>query len=114
MANAYSSKRNPALQNVDRPFTEIFQLLRQLPSVSKSITSYSDDELNIANALQQHAETASQTIISGIQSLGVILATAADNQDMGLGQNDVMAIGWLLNSLGELLENCHTYSRQNT
>lgn len=113
MANAYSSKCNPALQNVDRPFTEIFQLLPKLSNYAGSIKFLSPEELNIFHAIQEHAETASHTLISGIQSLGILLATAADNKDMGLGQADVMAIGWLLQSLGELLENCYSYTKSS-
>jgi hypothetical protein len=74
MANAYSSKRNPALQNVDRPFTEIFQLLPRLRNYSGTTQSLSTEELYIFHAIQEHAETASHTLISGIQSLGTLLA----------------------------------------
>lgn len=73
----------------------------------------SAEELNIFHAIQAHTESASYILISGIQSLSKLLATAADNKDMEVGLDDVVAIGWLLKSLGEPLENCYTYSRQN-
>lgn len=106
MANYNSSKHNPALQNVDRPFSELFQLLPLLGSLSSDVK---DQE--ILEAVQEHVDNGRHILISGIQSLGVLLSTAANNHDMGLDLKDVTTIGFLLKALGELLEGCECYSK---
>lgn len=107
MANDHSISNNPIIQNSGHPFTQLFELLPKLQrDISGNYVSYKTDT-NTLKAIYQHAEDATCTLLASIQSLGIVLATAADNKDMGLSLDDVSSIGWLFQSIGDLLGSCH-------
>jgi hypothetical protein len=98
MANNNSNVSNPFLQNIDRPFSEIFELL---PLLGKEIS-----KPEILEAIETHSVNASYQLISGLQSLGVLLAIAVDQEEEKIGKKHLANIGWLIHSLGDLLNSC--------
>ena len=107
MANEHSISNNPIFQNSGHSFSELFALLPKLQAkaTANGDLNYSTDT-NTLKAIYHHADDASVALLSGLQSLGVLLATAADNQDMGLSLGEVSAVGWLIRGIGDLLTSC--------
>ena len=107
MADAYSISNNPLFQNCEHPFSELFTLLPRLKrEISGHEVSYRTDT-NTLKAIYQHAENATDLLLSSLQSLGTLLATAADNRNMGLAELDISNIGWLFRAIGSLLSSCY-------
>lgn len=107
MTNDYSITNNPIFQNCTQPFTELFSLLSKLQRtvVGSHTISYQTDTPTL-QAIHQHADNAACTLIAGIQSLGALLAAAADNQEIGLPSSDAVYIGWLVQAVGNMLSGC--------
>lgn len=97
MANNNSNVSNPFLQNIDRPFSQLFELL---PQFNK------DTHREILLAIEAHSKNAAYLLTAGIQSLGVLLATAATNEELRLADRDLGNIGWLIAVLSDLLGCC--------
>jgi hypothetical protein len=101
MANNNSTVPISAVQNVDQPFTELFDLLPQLNNTN---AEYPHTE--ILRAIETHSSNAAHLILNGIQSLGALLALAAEHDDNRLTQEHIINTGWLTHALGNLLEGC--------
>jgi hypothetical protein len=101
MANNNSTVHTSAVQNIDQPFTELFDLLPQLHSKG---SQYSQKE--ILRAIRIHSSNAAYVLLNGIQSLGVLLALAAEHDDNRLDKKYIVNIGWLTYTLSDLLECC--------
>jgi len=107
MATEHSITKNSLFQNGDQPFTELFALLPQLQrNISGNNISYETDTPTL-EAIHLHAGNAVCLLLNSIQSLGVLLATAADNKDMGLSLSEVSQIGWLVQAIGNMLSGCY-------
>jgi len=105
MANAYSIADNPWFQNIETQFTELFDLLSKLTTT---------EDYHILIAICQHLENALHKLHVSIQSLGALLATAAENQEMKMSLKDVANIGWLIQLLADLLAACYTLESNST
>lgn len=55
----------------------------------------------------QAADQYVATLSLGIAGIGNLLACAADNHEMGLSEDSVMNVGWMLESLGHLICGLH-------
>lgn len=107
MADAYSITNNPLFQNSEHPFSELFTLLPKLErEILGNEVSYRSDT-NTLKAIHQHTNNATDLLLGSIQSLGTLLATAADNGSMGLTVPDICNIGWLFRAIGNLLSSCY-------
>lgn len=108
MATEHCIDKNPKLQNIGNPFQALFELLPQLQyaKLPNGQPGYVT-ETDILQAIHDHAEESNEELLRSLPSLGTILATAADNTDMGLSTQDIAQIGWLIQSLGHLLIACN-------
>ncbi len=107
MADAYSITNNPLFQNSEHPFSELFALLPKLErEISGHEVNYRTDT-NTLKAVHQHTDNATNLLLGSIQSLGTLLAAAADNGNMGLAVPDICNIGWLFRVIGNLLSSCY-------
>jgi|GEM_PF-2333870 len=102
MANKHCTGNNPKFQNIESPFIKLFELLPQL--APKGLPN---PHIGLLKDLHHHAENGVEEILMSLPSLGILLATAADNTEMGLLPQDVSQIGWLIHSLSHMLIACN-------
>jgi len=107
MADEHSISNNPIFQNCEYPFSELFALLPKLQRQISGNTVTYDTDTDILRAVYQHADNATYQLLDSIQSLGTLLATAADNEDMGLAATNICSIGWLFRAIGNMLGSCY-------
>lgn len=108
MAVEHCTVNNTKFQSIENPFIKLFELLPQLQYglLENGQYSYKLDTSTLT-AIHQSAEQSVEEILMNLPSLGTLLATAADNTEMGLLPQDINQIGWLLNSLSHILIACH-------
>lgn len=96
------------------PFQGLFELLPQLQygKLPNGQVGYTTDTETL-QAIHDYAEASNEELLSCLPSLGTILATAADNTDMGISAEDITQIGWLVRNLGNLLIVCKVI-KENT
>lgn len=97
MANNNSNVSNPFVQNIERPFSELFELLLQFKK---------DAQPEILQAIEVHSKNAVYLLTTGMQSLGVLLATAVEQDGIKIAKRDISNIGWLVVGLSDLLGSC--------
>lgn len=70
-----------------------------LPSAER-LRSMSEEELE---AVQASTHERAMSLALGISGLGNLLSCAATNEESGLSEDAVHKVGWMLESLGELI-----------
>lgn len=87
------------IQNIDRPFTELFSLLRRdVIADGHCIMRYDIHDLKI---IYQHTDNAIDNLIQGIQDLGCLLASVSQNNQV---ENLMPKIGFLIADLANLTD----------
>ncbi len=95
--------KNPYLKNVGRGPYELVNLLLQIPE-HYSIGDQPQEVLQKIEAAQTHAENSINTIASGLESLGNVLAVAVLNENSGINLDHVANVGWLVAHLSVELQ----------
>lgn len=107
MANANNTKsRNKYFSNAEQAYTELFQLLPRMTQEFKPDRGFSFTcDSGMLAAAAQHASNATSTLTNCMQSLGVVIAYAAESGE--LTSKDVANMGWLMQVLTNLIEACN-------
>lgn len=92
-------KENPYLRNVGRAAYELPILLQQLPSDLYDAEPLSPDALLIAKAASKHLYSARVSVLSGLEALGRVMASAAQNSDDKVDDADFYNLGYLISHL---------------
>ena len=75
------ASKNPHFNNSERPAYELPYIIANLGSVTGS-TKLSADQVQMIEAAQSHAINASDTILTGIESIGQLLYIAGGSDDV--------------------------------
>lgn len=90
---------NPHFARIERAPYEIGQLLRKLPTDFSAYAPLTPDSRLIAEAAQQHANNANDTLMRGLEALGNVLSIAGANQGGEASQSSLMGLGELITHL---------------
>lgn len=90
------SAGNPYLGNVDRAPYELGHLLRHLSPHLPAPAMMDSEERKIAEAVQQHAENTSTTLLRGMEALGKLMSAAGCDRSGDIDQRTVMGLGELV------------------
>ena len=96
-----NTSENSYFNHIDRAPYELGHLLQRLPEhfSSRSEPTPTADMQLIATAAAQHAENANDTLLRGLDALGRLIYTAADNDQGGISSQDMRSIGVLISHL---------------
>ncbi|NHZ36558.1 hypothetical protein [Massilia rubra] len=90
------SAANPHLQNVERAPYELGSLLRQLPSHFPVDRVMSSDERQMVTAAIKHAFNANYMLMGGIEAIGHLLFSAANNSEFPPSASVLEHLGGLI------------------
>lgn len=91
-----SAAGNPYLGNVDRAPYELRHLLRHLSPHLPAPAMMDSEERKIAEAVQQHAENTSTTLLHGMEALGKLMSAAGCDRSGEIDQRTLMGLGELV------------------
>jgi hypothetical protein len=100
------SHSNPHFTGRQRSAYELSTLLRELPT---SLDLTSADKRQQLEAASKHAENYGEVLLDGLESLGRVMWSAAENADWPVEQNDVARMGTLVSQLAIQLQFLHDF-----
>lgn len=99
------SHTNPHFNHEERSPYEFCNLLRALPvSIDIATTSITDEQHNQLLAATEHAANYASTLLNGLESMGRVLYSAAQNTRTPLGLSDAAQVGSLIAELAMQLQ----------
>lgn len=93
---------NPHFGHIERAPAEICNLLQQIPQgyIGRAEKkNLSMDEIQLLDAARKHCQNHSQTLLDGLEALGSMLFSAADNKDFPPTEGDLMKLASLIQAL---------------
>jgi hypothetical protein len=87
---------NPHFARIQRAPYEIGHLLKKLPVNFSAYEPLAPDDRLIAEAAQQHAGNANDSLMRGLEALGEVVSMAGGNQDGEISQVLLMHLGELI------------------
>jgi hypothetical protein len=97
MTSAITDNRHFA--RIERAPYEIGRLLKKLPVDFSAHEPLTPDNRLIAEAAQQHASNANDTLMRGLEAIGDVVSMAGGNQDGEVSQVSLMRLGELITHL---------------
>lgn len=91
-----AATKNPHFDRIERAPYEIGHLLKKLPEGFSAYAPLTPETRLIAEAAQQHANNANDTLMRGLEALGNVLSIAGANQDGEASQSSLMGLGELI------------------
>lgn len=92
------SHANSEIQNVERAPYELFRLVAKL-GVTSVDSPLSSEQRQIAEAIEHHANTATNTILNGIEAIGRAISCAALNPNWKLSSTNLSDLGGVITHL---------------
>jgi hypothetical protein len=96
---------NPHFTGRQRSAYELGTLLRNLPN---TVDLTAVDKRQQLEAAEKHAENYSEVLLDGLESLGRVMWSAAENEDWPVSQRDIGRLGTMISQLAiqlQFLEN---------
>lgn len=88
--------KNPHFARIDRAPFEIGRLLQRMPEVFSAHAPINADDRLLGEAIAQHAENASQTLLSGLEAIGHVLQVACNNKEWTVDSDRLSQLGGLI------------------
>lgn len=107
MAGTTIPKDNPHLRFTERAPYELGRLLVQISPDASSSKKQTDETYLIADATSTHASNGIDALMQGLEGIGRLLFSAADNDDCPVDTSTVGYIGTLITHLAVELQ--HLY-----
>ena len=99
------SAANPLVQNVGRAAYEMPDLLRRLGDPD-GIAPLTEEQRQIADAIETHAYNATAAILNGLEAIGNVMSAAARSED-GIEQRTVSDLADLVKHLAVEMQHLH-------
>lgn len=99
------SAMNSLVQNVGRAAYEMPDLLRRLGDPD-GIAPLTEEQRQIADAVETHAYNATEAILNGLEAIGAVMSAAARSQD-GIDQRNVADLADLVKHLAVEMQHLH-------
>jgi hypothetical protein len=91
-----TANANPHFARIQRAPYEIGHLLKKLPVNFSAYEPLTPDDRLIAEAAQQHAGNANDSLMRGLEALGDVVSIAGANEDGEISQGTLMQLGELI------------------
>ena len=99
------SAMNPLVQNVGRAACEMPYLLQRLGDPD-GIAPLTEEQHQIADAIETHAYNATEAILNGLEAIGAVMSAAARSAD-GIDQRNVADLSDLVKHLAVEMQHLH-------
>ena len=93
------SAANPHIKNISRAPYELGYLLKNMPAGFSRYEPMTPESRLVADAVQNHADNASNTLLHGIEAIGQMLMTAALNEGGEISSMHLVHLGGLIEHL---------------
>lgn len=97
--DAVDGPGNPYYRNPDRAPYELGHLLQQLPSDFGLTPAAAPEHMQIASAIERHADAAGSTILCGIEAIGRLMEIAGTHEEEVISAHTLFCLGDLLRHL---------------